>query len=125
MLVRRREEMVERRIVAERAAPFLEVPPELVAYVRASRGRENASRMRSRQLRAFIAVISAIAVAGLAYGFWSQRQRLSAYARVLTENIWPKVLSAAAEKALATVVKNGKSGSFETIFRETLAALSK
>ncbi|HEV3305830.1 MAG TPA: Holliday junction branch migration protein RuvA [Candidatus Sulfotelmatobacter sp.] len=32
---------------------------------------------------------------------------------------------AAAEKALATAVKNGKSGSFDAMFRETLAGLSK
>jgi Holliday junction DNA helicase RuvA len=32
---------------------------------------------------------------------------------------------AAAEKALSAVVKNGKSGSFDGMFRETLAALSK
>lgn len=32
---------------------------------------------------------------------------------------------AAAEKALATAMKNGKSGSFDALFRETLAALSK
>jgi Holliday junction DNA helicase RuvA len=32
---------------------------------------------------------------------------------------------AAAEKALAIVAKNGKSGSFDVMFRETLAALSK
>jgi Holliday junction DNA helicase RuvA len=31
----------------------------------------------------------------------------------------------AAEKALSAVVKNGKSGSFDTMFREALAALSK
>ena len=32
---------------------------------------------------------------------------------------------AAAERALATVAKNGKDGSFETMFRNTLAALAK
>jgi len=32
---------------------------------------------------------------------------------------------AAAEKSLAAVVKNGKSGSFDTLFREALGALSK
>jgi holliday junction DNA helicase RuvA len=32
---------------------------------------------------------------------------------------------AAAEKALANVVKNGKGGSFDSMFRQTLAALSK
>jgi Holliday junction DNA helicase RuvA len=32
---------------------------------------------------------------------------------------------AAAEKALASVVKNGKGGSFDAMFRQTLAALSK
>ena len=32
---------------------------------------------------------------------------------------------AAAEKALATVTKNGKGGSFDAMFREVLAALSK
>lgn len=32
---------------------------------------------------------------------------------------------AAAEKALAVATKNGKSGSFDTLFREALAALSK
>lgn len=32
---------------------------------------------------------------------------------------------AAAEKALATATKNGKSGSFDALFREALAALSK
>jgi Holliday junction resolvasome RuvABC DNA-binding subunit len=32
---------------------------------------------------------------------------------------------AAAEKILATVVKNGKSGSFDAMFREALAGLSK
>src|ERR1700752_188824 len=32
---------------------------------------------------------------------------------------------AVAEKALAAVVKNGKSGSFDAMFRETLAGLSK
>lgn len=32
---------------------------------------------------------------------------------------------AAAEKALAAVVKNGKSGSFDAMFRDTLSALSK
>ncbi len=31
----------------------------------------------------------------------------------------------AAEKALASVVKNGKSGSFDAVFREALAGLSK
>ena len=56
--------------------------------------------MRSRQLRAFVAAISAIAVAGLAYAFWSQRPRLSAYAHVVAESIWPKVLSAVGEQVL-------------------------
>jgi holliday junction DNA helicase RuvA len=32
---------------------------------------------------------------------------------------------ATAEKALASIVKNGKSGSFDTMFREALAGLSK
>jgi Holliday junction DNA helicase RuvA len=32
---------------------------------------------------------------------------------------------AAAEKALAVVTKNGKAGSFDTMFRDALAALSK
>jgi holliday junction DNA helicase RuvA len=32
---------------------------------------------------------------------------------------------AAAEKALATVTKNGKAGSFDSLFRDVLAALSK
>ena len=32
---------------------------------------------------------------------------------------------AAAEKALAVVTKNGKSGSFDAMFRDALAALSK
>jgi Holliday junction resolvasome RuvABC DNA-binding subunit len=32
---------------------------------------------------------------------------------------------AAAEKALAALVKNGKSGSFDAMFREALAGLSK
>jgi Holliday junction DNA helicase RuvA len=32
---------------------------------------------------------------------------------------------AVAEKALATIVKSSKSGSFDALFRETLAALSK
>ena len=31
----------------------------------------------------------------------------------------------AAEKALAVVAKNGKGGSFDTMFRDTLAALSR
>ena len=30
-----------------------------------------------------------------------------------------------AERALASVAKNGKDGSFETMFRNTLAALAK
>jgi Holliday junction resolvasome RuvABC DNA-binding subunit len=32
---------------------------------------------------------------------------------------------ATAEKALASIVKNGKRGSFDTMFREALAGLSK
>jgi Holliday junction DNA helicase RuvA len=32
---------------------------------------------------------------------------------------------AAAEKALAVATKNGKSGSFDLLFRETLAGLSR
>ena len=32
---------------------------------------------------------------------------------------------AAAEKALAAISKNGRSGSFDTVFREVLAVLSK
>jgi Holliday junction resolvasome RuvABC DNA-binding subunit len=31
----------------------------------------------------------------------------------------------AAERALATVAKNGKDGSFETMFRNALAAMAK